>query len=111
MLTGSRDAEGAQLWEVATGKRIGPPLEQVGLAFSPDGNFVLTQTSDAREGLLRQVPRPMLDAPENVLLWTQVVTGMELDDAGVLRLLDVKTWNQRRQRLTTMPVPKLTKIN
>ncbi len=41
----------AQLWEAATGKRVGPPLEHLdtvfAIAFSPDGKTLLTASDDA----------------------------------------------------------------
>ena len=47
VLSGSVDG---QLWELATGKRLGPSLEHKGevraVAFSPDGKRVLTGSGD-----------------------------------------------------------------
>jgi hypothetical protein len=34
-----------------------------------------------------------------IVLWSQVVSGMELDRVGVARVLDTDAWHQRRQRL------------
>jgi hypothetical protein len=34
-----------------------------------------------------------------VVLWAQVVTGMELDADHVVRVLDPVTWRERRRRL------------
>jgi hypothetical protein len=45
---------------------------------------------------------------EWLALWAQVLTGMELDDFGEIRVLDAATWQQRRQRLRELggpPVP------
>jgi hypothetical protein len=36
---------------------------------------------------------------DRVRLWTQVLTGMELDAHNALRPLDVPTWLQRRRQL------------
>jgi len=36
---------------------------------------------------------------ERISLWIQVMTGSELDASGTVRVLDAKTWNQRRSRL------------
>jgi WD40 repeat protein len=48
-LTGSGDRT-ARLWEVASGKALGPPLEHKGpvtcVAFSPDGRLALTGSGD-----------------------------------------------------------------
>jgi hypothetical protein len=42
---------------------------------------------------------------EQVLLWTQVVTGMELDQEGVFQVLDGATWQRRCQRLEELGGP------
>jgi hypothetical protein len=34
-----------------------------------------------------------------IVLWAQVLTGMELDGGGVARVLDAAAWRQRRERL------------
>src|SRR5258708_24450843 len=42
--------DGARLWQVATGKQLGPTLRHAGhvqgIAFSPDGKLVLTGSED-----------------------------------------------------------------
>ena len=49
VLTGSQDKT-ARLWDAATGRPIGPPLEHLGgvraVSFSPDGKVVLTGSQD-----------------------------------------------------------------
>jgi len=40
-----------------------------------------------------------------VLLWTQLITGMELDEYGQVRVLDANTWQQRRQQLEKLGGP------
>jgi hypothetical protein len=37
--------------------------------------------------------------PERIMLWTQVITGFEVDELTAVRVLDAATWQQRRQRL------------
>jgi len=34
-----------------------------------------------------------------ILLWTQVITGLDVDELTPVRVLDAATWQQRRQRL------------
>jgi hypothetical protein len=36
---------------------------------------------------------------DQIVLWIQVLTGMERDQDGLFRALDATTWQQRRQRL------------
>ena len=38
-------------------------------------------------------------AAEQIELWIQVLTGMELEADGGVRVLDAATWQQRRLRL------------
>jgi WD40 repeat protein/serine/threonine protein kinase len=107
VLTGSFD-HSARLWETATGKPFGPPLQHQGavraVAFSPDGKTVLTGSEDHTARLWR-VPLPIQGDPARVLLWAQVITGMELDDYGQARVLDAKTWQKRRHRLEKLGGP------
>jgi hypothetical protein len=45
---------------------------------------------------------------ERIVLWTQVMTCLELDADGVARVLDADSWQQRRQCLDELggpPVP------
>jgi hypothetical protein len=96
-----------RLWEVATGKPLGPPtLHRRGISvaeFSPDGRAVLTVSDTA--ALLWRVPRPVDGDPERLVLWAQVITGLELDERGDVRVLDAATWGQRRQRLLALGGP------
>ncbi|MBC8869737.1 MAG: protein kinase [Planctomycetes bacterium] len=100
-LTATAEAT-VQLWDLRTSKAVGPPLE--GRAFTPDGRVALT---GAMEGTLRltRIPAPMDGEPDRLVLWTQVLTGMELDQAGGGHVLDAQTWQQRRQRLEQLGGP------
>ncbi len=71
VLTGSGD-KSAQLWETATGKPLGPPLQHqntvTAVAFSPDGKTVLTASADldfteGRRGSGRRPRANRLDRP------------------------------------------------
>jgi WD40 repeat protein/serine/threonine protein kinase len=101
VVTGSRDNT-ARLWDVVTGKQIGPPLPHPGpvvrVAFSLDGATILTATEDemARDW---RVPTAITGSPEEIELWTQVVTGLELEADGGVLILDTDTWQNRRQML------------
>ncbi len=48
---------------------------------------------------LWEVPAPLQGDAERVVLWAQVLSGMELDEAGDVQVLDGPTWQRRRQRL------------
>jgi WD40 repeat protein len=109
MVTGSYDRT-ARLWEVATGKPIGPPLvhdDEIGdVVFSPDGRTMVTGSYD-RTARLWPVPSPVTGEPDRVRLWVEVLTGMELDDEGVISMLDAPTWQQRRGRLRHLGGPPM----
>ena len=101
ILTGSRDNT-ARLWDAVTGKPVGPsflhpgPVQQV--AFWHDGKTVLTAGED-KISRFWQLPTPMAGDAEQLELWSQVVTGMELEANGGVRVLTAATWHERRSKL------------
>ena len=103
ILTGGNDKT-ARLWNAASGELLGPPLHHGGtvrsVGFSPDPNSMLILTG-SEDGSVRlwMLPAPMEGPPEHVVLRTQVLTGMELDEGGGVRSLSAGEWHQRRQRL------------
>jgi hypothetical protein len=45
---------------------------------------------------------------KRIVLWTQVITGLELDQAGTVHVLDRATWSERQQQLQALggaPLP------
>jgi WD40 repeat protein len=77
------------------------------VAFSPDGRKVLTGSFD-HTARLWEVHGPLGGTAEQLVLWTQVLTGLELDADDVVRGLDAETWQQRRRQLEPrdgFPVP------
>jgi WD40 repeat protein/serine/threonine protein kinase len=92
----------ARFWNAPTGKPIGPALSHPHgldrLAFYADGKTLLTACGD---GTVRswEVPAPIPGKVEFILLWTQTITGLELDANGVIRQLEAGTWLERRQHL------------
>ena len=125
-LTGSLDKT-ARFWDVETGKPIGPALEHRGwadnvwqkgpiiavtVALSADGKTALTGSyalsSDGitdKTARIWKVPQPIRGDPERIMLWTQVITGLEVDELMAVRVLDAATWQQRRQRLQELGGP------
>jgi tetratricopeptide (TPR) repeat protein len=82
---------GAQLWDTLTGTPLGPPIRHqsqvVELAFSPAGDSLLTVGQD---GFVRtwRLPSLPVGAPERLMDWARVVTGLALDGRGVVRLME-----------------------
>jgi WD40 repeat protein len=101
VVTASDDAT-ARMWDVGTGRALGPPLPHGEVvyhaAIAPDKRWVVTAGKD---GIVRlwPTPAPLEAAVPDVVLWAQVLTGMELDSAGGVQVLDAAIWHQRRQRL------------
>jgi WD40 repeat protein len=112
ILTGSADGT-AHLWDVGTGKRIGPPMRHSGwvpaVAFSPDGETIATGSADllGRTGkaYLWRVPHPLEGKTKQIVLWVQVLTGLEMTPSGAFHSLDAQTWQQSRQRLEELGGP------
>jgi WD40 repeat protein len=116
VLTGSFDNT-ARLWDAATlrdpatGQHISLTLLYLvhrgtvaAVAFSPDGKTVLTGSYD-KTARLWKVPLPIEGEVDRIMLWTKVVTGMELDEWGSIRFLDDRTWRRYREELERLGGP------
>jgi WD40 repeat protein len=108
VLTGSADTT-ARLWDVATSKPIGVPLRHESpvnaAAYCPTGKKIATACADGRVYLWDPPSDPLAGDVEQTVLWTQVVTGQELDEDGAIRNLDTEIWIRRRQRLHELGGP------
>jgi eukaryotic-like serine/threonine-protein kinase len=103
ILTGSNDKT-ARLWDAASGVSLGAPLHHAAtvrsVAFSPDPNSTLILTgSEDKSARLWKRPALLEGPTKELVLWTQVLTGMELDEKGEARPLNAVEWQERRQRL------------
>jgi hypothetical protein len=74
------------------------------VAFSPDGTKMLTGSTDGT-GQIWNVPAPLSGTAEQVAVWAQLVTGIELNDVGTVSYLTSDEWLQRRQRLKKLGGP------
>jgi tetratricopeptide (TPR) repeat protein len=106
-----------RLRDLATGQPIGPNL-----GYSDFMPFVTDATIlFAQEGVLRLLPVPpeLPDELERVATWVEVITGLRLDtQQGVIQVLDMAAWLERRERLMqlggppeTGPEPRLDPIH
>lgn len=95
----------ARLWDVATGRPIGAPVRHPSLisaaALSPDGSRLVIAGADGLTRMWEVATEPLPGDAEQVRLWVQVLTGMELDESGNARLLDAEVWLERRRALET----------
>ena len=109
VLTGSEDKT-AQLWDTATGRPCGPPLQHLDIVrralFSSDGKTVVTASND-KTARVWALPVPVEGTVKQTALWTKVLTGMQLDENGVVHVLDFQTWRQCRQELEVLGTPAL----
>jgi len=107
VLTGSHDKT-ARLWDAANGKPLGKAfLHQGGVravAYSPDARTVITCSDDSTARLWK-VPRALDGDSERVLLWSQIITGCEIDEHGNPRVLGADEWRQRRDHLDKLGGP------
>jgi hypothetical protein len=77
------------------------------VAFSPDRKTFFTGDLDAT-GRLWRLPTPVSGAVDKIIAWAQVLSGMEMDSAGLINWLAGQTWNERRRRLqgqNGLPLP------
>jgi WD40 repeat protein len=107
ILLGSSDGT-AQLFDLATALPLGVPFSHGravrAVALSPDGRTALT-TSEDFTARLWGVPVPIEGDLDRILVWVQVITGLELKADGMVSVLDGPTWQQRRQRLEALGKP------
>jgi hypothetical protein len=54
---------------------------------------------------LWKVSQAIRGDPERIMLWTQVITGLEVNELTVVHVLDAATWQQRHQRLQELGGP------
>jgi WD40 repeat protein/tRNA A-37 threonylcarbamoyl transferase component Bud32 len=83
-----------QLWDAATAKPVGPPLQAgmvAHLVFSPDAQLFAVEESRPRTRVFR-TPAPLKGTVSRIVLETEVRTGYELDADGDVHLLDADTW-------------------
>ncbi len=103
--TGGADCA-AYFWDAATGWQLGPRLPHSNrvqaVAFRRDGMMAVTGSQD-RTARLWKVPAEQAGTREQIRLWVQVATGMELDENSDPRELTIDTWRQLRRSEQLQP--------
>jgi WD40 repeat protein len=93
------------LWDMTAGKPLGPPRRVrepiLALGFADDGKTLLTGSSAGTT--FWPLADPLPGSADDIAQRMQALTGKEMDDRGVIRLLDAETWQERRQRLAAGP--------
>jgi WD40 repeat protein len=104
----------AQLWDIATGRPLGPrwlhPILVKSVTISPDGEYALTLTGgDVGGNIARlwKIPTPVEGDAERIRLWVQSITGMELDSNDAARTLDASAWQARLRDLDQLGGPPI----
>jgi WD40 repeat protein/tRNA A-37 threonylcarbamoyl transferase component Bud32 len=100
--------EKVRVWDVATGYPLGPHLEHSAeidtITFVADPRFILTRTG--RDGTSQwrvwEVRPPVEGSLQRISAWVQVVTGLNLDPDGQVRVLDPSSWVNRRAELQSL---------
>ena len=93
----------ARFWHAASNRPIGPPLwhrtaAAVVVAWSPRGDVVATGAND-NLAKLWAVPSLAAEDLDTLVLRTQVLTAMQLDENGTIHVLDPEDWRARSRRL------------
>jgi len=95
-----------RFYDVATAQPLGPSvahLPKTSITFSPDGRTLAqVQPSDRSRTELLDVPAPIAGSAERIVLWSQVVTGLELEPGVGVRRLPSDTVARLRQRLESL---------
>jgi WD40 repeat protein len=95
----------ARIWDVSTGKPLGPRLVQrsriVAVSFTADGTEFLTTAAD---GATRSwpAPKPMDGDTDRIALRLEVLTGMRMDPDQDVEKLTADEWDERCRRLTSL---------
>lgn len=98
-----------QFWDIATRRQLGPSLapgnKNVSLAISPDGQKLLSGGLGLNRGVrMFDVPMSVTVPSQHAVLWSQVVTGLEMDDRGSAVRIPAEEWRKRRDELKTRGV-------
>ena len=93
----------AQLWDVETGKPLGPPLPHSmpaqSVTFVNAGSQVLTGTPDGTTRVWDVNVAPLKGDVDQIVRWLEVSTATRLNDSGEIEPLDFAGWTDARRGL------------
>jgi tetratricopeptide (TPR) repeat protein len=95
----SGSANEVRLWDAATATQIGPPGlhdRPVRTALFENGGRSFLTLSDDGAARRWPMPQPIVGDPDLVRLWTQTITGQELDAGKSISVLEPVAWRERR---------------
>jgi hypothetical protein len=92
----------ARLWDLPSRNALAAPFGGTDVvlatAWIEGGASIRLAAEDAR--VYRwTAPAPVAGSGERAVLWTQVITGMELEPGGATRVLDAPVWRERWEQL------------
>jgi WD40 repeat protein len=93
----------ARLWDIPTGKQLGPSLgaRVRPVAFTPDNRKLAVGDKEGRI-LLWEPSTPLQGEARQICLWVESTTRMELDSTGTIRPLTGEEVQERLRRLNEM---------
>jgi WD40 repeat protein len=99
----SAAADGARFWDRRSGLQLGPTLRHGNgahsVCFRPDGRAIATGDG-MRTVRLWSVPvGPVSGTAVQVRQWVEALTGLELDERGIARVLPPAAVQQRCEKL------------
>jgi WD40 repeat protein len=99
----------ARLWDVSTGKQLGPSLGTRArpVAFSQGDRLMAVGDWDGRI-YIWEVSTPVPQAPARIRLWIETLTRMELDSTGTVRYLSDEEVEERARQLENAGGPPST---
>jgi hypothetical protein len=101
------------LWDVASGQAKGPPLKHDGgvveVALGADGRTALTGSRD-RTARLWVLPAKVEGSVQQIQLWVDVITGLEMDEARGFHILSEDGWERKRRTLQALGGPPVIRM-
>jgi WD40 repeat protein len=90
----------ARLWDVSTGKQLGPSLgtRVRPVEFTRDNSLMAVGDTDGRI-VIWEPSGSIQGEPERIRLWVETLTRMELDSTGTIRGLSAEEVQERARRL------------